>query len=87
MSNNALADIIETFQSVDTPMRLELLLDYSKKLPPIPDELAAERDAGLNRVHECVTPVFLWVKRGESGESGGGDADVLRVHADARSLR
>lgn len=60
-----LDEIIDTFQSVDPEMRLELLLDYARKLPALPDgsRYAAERDAGLHRVPECLTPVFLWVER------------------------
>ena len=55
-----LDDITDLFQSVDGDTRLEFLLDYADKLPPLPPELAAARDAGMNRVPECVTPVFLW---------------------------
>jgi cysteine desulfuration protein SufE len=69
----ALADIIDAFQSVDPQTRLELLLDYSKRLPPLPERLAAERDAGEHRVHECMTPVFLWIER---------DNGALHIHAD-----
>lgn len=68
-----LAEILDLFNSVDEEMRLELLLDYSKKLPPIPDRLAEQRDAGMNRVPECMTPVFLWIE-GEPGE--------LHIHVD-----
>lgn len=60
--NSKLAETIETFQSIDPELRTEVLLDYSKKLPPLPEALAAKRDAGLNRVHECQTPVFLFVE-------------------------
>lgn len=69
----ALDDIIDTFQSVDRETRLELLLDFSKKLPPLPPEHKAARDAGLNRVHECMTPVFLFVER---------DNGRVHLHAD-----
>jgi cysteine desulfuration protein SufE len=58
-----LDNIIDTFQSVEPETRLELLLDYSQRLPPLPDRLKAQRDAGLHRVPECMTPVFLWVER------------------------
>lgn len=73
MNLTNLSEIIDTFQSVDPEMRLELLLDYSKKLPPLPQRFHAQRDAGLNRVPECQTPVFLWV------ESNG---DGVHLHAD-----
>jgi cysteine desulfuration protein SufE len=62
MGWQALDDIVETFQSVDASTRVELLLDYARKLPPLPARYEAERDAGLHRVPECMTPVFLWVE-------------------------
>jgi cysteine desulfuration protein SufE len=55
-------DIAEAFQSVDVQTRMQLLLDYARKLPKLPDRLAAQRDAGMNRVHECQTPVHLWLE-------------------------
>ncbi|MFG0330450.1 MAG: SufE family protein [Phycisphaerales bacterium] len=57
-----LNDIIEAFRMLDREMRLEMLLDYSKRLPKLPERFRAERDAGLHRVPECMTPVFLWVE-------------------------
>lgn len=68
--------IVRRFQQADRDTRLETLLDYSRKLPPLPDHLAPAREAGLNRVHECQTPVFLWVEAGERPE------DIVAVHAD-----
>ncbi|MCC7408232.1 MAG: SufE family protein [Phycisphaeraceae bacterium] len=59
---NRLDEVAEVFQSVEPETRLELLLDYSRKLPPLPARLTTQRDAGLHRVHECMTPVFLWVE-------------------------
>jgi cysteine desulfuration protein SufE len=57
------AEIADLFQSVDGTDRLELLLDYSDELPPLPDGYASLRDAGLNMVHECQSPVFLMAER------------------------
>jgi cysteine desulfuration protein SufE len=54
--------------------RLELLLEFANKLPPLPARFQAERDAGIGRVHECQTPVFLWVEL-EDGR--------VRLYADA----
>ncbi len=48
------------FLELEPRERLELLLEFSEKLAPLPEHLRAERDAGMNRVHECQTPVFLW---------------------------
>jgi len=62
---NSVAERLEQvsaeFAECEPRERLELLLEYAENLPPLPPEYQAERDAGLNRVHECQTPVFLWV--------------------------
>jgi cysteine desulfuration protein SufE len=55
-----MAGIIEDFQSVSERDRLQLLLDFSRELPPLPPELAAHRDA-MEPVPECQSPVFLLV--------------------------
>jgi len=57
-----LSEIIDVFQSVEVKTRLELLLDFSKQLPELDERHAAERDAGIHRVPECMSPVFLWVE-------------------------
>ncbi len=54
--------IAEEMQMVDDQTRLELLLDYAQQLPPLPEAYHALRDAGLNMVHECQSPVFLMVE-------------------------
>ena len=69
-----LCDIIDLFQSADPDVRLELLLDYARKLPPLPERLIEARDTGLNRVPECVTPVFLFTEADDDGR--------LRLYAD-----
>ena len=53
-----LAQIVEVFRSSPKDFRVEALLDFSKRLPALPDDLAADRD-GLEQVHECQTPFFL----------------------------
>lgn len=55
-----LREIEKTFMSVEPQMRIEMLLDYSKKLPPVPAKYEGAIREGLNRVPECVTPVFLF---------------------------
>jgi cysteine desulfuration protein SufE len=57
-----LEGIIAEFADLEPRERLELLLDFANNLPPLPERLQAERDAGLHRVHECQTPVFIWVE-------------------------
>jgi cysteine desulfuration protein SufE len=57
-----LETIIPRFKAADRSTRLETLLDYSRKLPPLPERLETEKERGEHRVHECQTPVFLWVE-------------------------
>jgi len=54
--------IAEEFAGLEPRERLELLLEFAESLPPLPERYQAERDAGEHRVHECQTPVFLWVE-------------------------
>lgn len=56
-----LDEICEEFTDLDPRERLELLLDFAENIPPLPADYQAKRDAGENRVHECQTPVYLWV--------------------------
>lgn len=65
--------IIDRFRGLDRQTRLELLLDYANRLPPLPERYRALRDQGVNRVPECQTPVFLFVEL----ENG-----AARIHAD-----
>lgn len=58
---NKIEEIINQFQSLDYGFRLDLLLDYAEKLPKLPKKYQTARDAGLNRIQECQTPVYLWV--------------------------
>lgn len=55
-----LEKIISDFQSLDFDFRLDLLLDYAEKLPQLPKKYQTAKDAGLNRVPECQTAVYLW---------------------------
>src|SRR5436305_13725547 len=55
-----MAGIVEDFQSLSERDRLQLLLDFSRELPPLPRELAEHRDA-MGPVPECQSPVFLRV--------------------------
>ena len=57
-----LTAIIEEFQDLNASERLDLLLDFSEKLPELPEAYQAEREAGLHRIPECMTPTFIWVQ-------------------------
>jgi len=69
----SLETLIPRFKAADRQTRLETLLDYSKKLAPLPERLEAEKQQGINRVHECQTPVYLWVEV---------DQGKVHIHAD-----
>ena len=55
-----LDEIIDEFADLDQRERLELLLDFAERLPPLPPEYEAQRRGGQHRVHECQTEVYLW---------------------------
>ncbi|HEV2970189.1 MAG TPA: SufE family protein [Pirellulales bacterium] len=54
--------IVDEFAGLEPRERLELLLEFAEGLPPLPPRYQAEKDRGEHRVHECQTPVFLWVE-------------------------
>ena len=56
----SMAGIIDDFQSLSERDRLQLVLDFSRELPPLPAELVAHREA-MEPVPECQSPVFLLV--------------------------
>ena len=61
-ANAKLEQIIGEFADLEPRERLEMLLEFAEKLPPIPERYEAERDAGLHRIEECQTPTFIWVE-------------------------
>jgi cysteine desulfuration protein SufE len=69
----ALDNIASELRDADRQERIELLIDFAKSLPPLPDRLAAHKDAS-HRVEECQSPVYLFVEL---------DDDRVAIHADA----
>jgi cysteine desulfuration protein SufE len=65
--------LIPRFKAADRTTRLETLLDYSRKLPPLPERYQEAKAHGEHRVPECQTPVYLWVEV---------DQGKVRIHAD-----
>jgi cysteine desulfuration protein SufE len=53
-----MAGIVREFQELDQGQRLELLLDFSRDLPPLPQRYA-EHPELLEPVPECQSPVFV----------------------------
>ncbi len=56
-----LQEIVAEFAAVGAKDRLQLLLEMSDEVPPLPDRYAGHRDA-LEQVHECQSPLFLAVE-------------------------
>ena len=54
----ALAEIVDLFATSEPRDRLELLLEYSLGLPPLP-EAYAEHPERLEPVPECQSPLFV----------------------------
>ena len=54
----ALQRIVDLFGGAPKELRLQALLEYSKKVPPLPEELAGHREL-MEQVPECATPFFL----------------------------
>lgn len=69
-----LDEIIANFQALEGEFRLELLLDYAEKLPPLPEKYQSVAEKAAHKVPECQTPVSLWVKVVEG---------KVQIHADA----
>ena len=71
---SSFAEIAEAFQIAGPDVRLELMRDYARRLPDLPEAYAEMRDAGLGAVPECQSPVFLYV---------GVEDGRVQIHADA----
>jgi cysteine desulfuration protein SufE len=61
-----LQEIVEDFQDAEGQEKLEMLLEYSEQLPPLPEHLHDRRDA-MDQVHECMTPVFVYAEQDDDG--------------------
>ncbi len=66
----ALDEIAQDFADLAVPERLQLLLEFSKELPPLPPRYADQPDL-LEQVHECQSPIFLAVELGEAADDPG----------------
>ena len=50
--------IVDLFSGAPKDLRLQALLEYSRKVPPLPARFAEHRDL-MEQVPECQTPFFL----------------------------
>jgi cysteine desulfuration protein SufE len=64
-----LAGIRDDFLALDQRERLQLLLEFSNALPPLPERYADHPDL-LERVEECQSPVFIFVEVDEARKVG-----------------
>jgi cysteine desulfuration protein SufE len=58
---DSLAEIADDFRSASNDLKLQLLLEFSDELPPLPERYAGRLDQ-LERVDECQSPLFLTVE-------------------------
>ncbi|WP_179389062.1 SufE family protein [Psychromicrobium silvestre] len=62
----ALVEIVDDFQALEEPERLQLLLEFSRNLPALPERLANHPEL-LEQVVECQSPLFLTVEEDDDG--------------------
>lgn len=62
----ALSAVVDRFGRAPRDLRVQALLQFAEKVPPLPPELAADRGK-LEQVHECQTPFFLATRVDENG--------------------
>jgi cysteine desulfuration protein SufE len=59
-----LQQIVDVMRASPKEFRVEALLDFSRRVPPLPADIAGE---GLEQVHECQTPFFVATLLDEAG--------------------
>jgi len=57
-----LQEIVDDFNYCAGQEKLEYLLEFAEKLPPLPDWLDEKRSE-FDEVHECMTPVFMYAQK------------------------
>jgi len=65
----ALAEIVEDFNALPIPERLQLLLQFAEELPSLPERYADHPEL-MEPVPECQSPIFL-VTEVDDAEPGG----------------
>ena len=73
--------IARMFKSAPKPLRLQALLEYSKKLPPVPEKYL-EHPEFMQAVPECASPFFLVTEQDE-----GNVKMFFKVPAEAPTVR
>ena len=62
-----LAELVDEFAEVGPRDKLQLLLELSQELPPLPPRYADAVDS-MEQVHECQSPLFLAVEVEPDGD-------------------
>ena len=73
----SLTEIIEDFNAVGPQERLQLLLEFSRELAPLPERYADHPEL-MEPVPECQSPIFLI-----SEIEGTGEEAITRLHFSA----
>jgi cysteine desulfuration protein SufE len=60
-------DVVAEFADLDGREKLELLVEYAAGLPPLPADYEVKKAAAEGRIHECQTPVFMWMTTAADG--------------------
>jgi cysteine desulfuration protein SufE len=68
-----LNEIVSELSESDRQERIDILLDFAKTLPELPERLQAHKDAS-HRVEECQSPVYLFAEM---------EGDRVKLYADA----
>lgn len=61
-----LQEIVEEFSGCEGREKLELLLEFSEKMPSLPEWLR-DKHIEMDQVHECMTPVFVHADTDDQG--------------------
>lgn len=72
----ALAEVIDDFDALSEPDRLQLLLELSDELPDLPERYA---DVEMEQVHECQSPLFLAVELEDASDAADAAEPVVRL--------
>ncbi|WP_147919078.1 SufE family protein [Ruania zhangjianzhongii] len=73
---DALATIVDDFNALSQPDRLQLLLEFSQGLPDLPERYA-EHPELLEPVPECQSPIFLIAEIDDA--AGVGEESVVHL--------
>lgn len=83
---SALAAIVDDFQALTEPERLQLLLEFSQGLPELPERLKDHPEL-LEQVVECQSPLFLTIETEKAGSPAGAVRLFFKAPPEAPTTR